>query len=219
MLEQVDLLGSPFVGVVLCATDRWVIHPPGFPPGAIARIGAALGVPCHQVLLDGSTILGALMVANSRGIVTTPLLSTAELEALPGSPELGQLQGKFNAAGNNILANDRAALVNPSLPKEDRTLVAQTLGVEVHEGTIAGLRTVGSAAVVTNKGLLCHPRTSVAEREELGRIFGVPAMIGTANYGSPMLGAAVVANGHGAVTGLSSTGIELGRIEEALQLF
>ena len=94
--------------------------------------------------------------------------------------------------------------------------IRDTLKVPVVHGTIAGLKTVGMAAVATNKGLLCHPKVSDDEKMHLEKIFKVPVMIGTVNHGSPVIGSGLVANTKGAIIGNLTTGIEMGRIEEAL---
>jgi translation initiation factor 6 len=80
------------------------------------------------------------------------------------------------------------------------------------------LKTVGAAAVVTNKGGLFHPKIDDQELKELEDLFGVPIVKGTANYGTPLIGACLIGNSKGAITGDSTTGIELGRIEEGLGL-
>ena len=41
-------------------------------------------------------------------------------------------------------------------------------------------------------------------------------MIGTVNHGYPVIGSGLVANTKGAIIGKLTTGIEMGRIEEAL---
>jgi translation initiation factor 6 len=122
----------------------------------------------------------------------------------------------INAAGNDILANDHGALVHPDLKATTVKKISDTLGVPVKKGTIASLGTVGMAAVVTNKGCLCHPKTTSEEQEELKKIFDVDVMIGTVNHGFPMIGSGIVANSNGAIIGNMTTGIEMGRIEEAL---
>jgi translation initiation factor 6 len=94
--------------------------------------------------------------------------------------------------------------------------VEDTLNVPVYRGTIASLKTVGMAAVVTNKGLLCHPKVLDGEKKQLGEIFDVNVMIGTVNHGSPVIGSGLVANTKGAIIGNLTTGVEMGRIEEAL---
>ena len=49
-------------------------------------------------------------------------------------------------------------------------------------------------------------------------VLGVEANIGTVNHGMPYVGAGVVANERGAVVSKDTTGIEMGRVEEALNL-
>ena len=72
------------------------------------------------------------------------------------------------------------------------------------------------AAVVTNKGCLCHPKITEEEKQHLEDLFEVNVMIGTVNHGYPMIGSGLVANTKGAIIGNRTTGIEMGRIEEAL---
>ena len=122
----------------------------------------------------------------------------------------------INAAGNDILANDYGALVHPELKATTIKQISKTLDVPVQKGTIASLGTVGMAAVVTNKGCLCHPKTTDEEKQQLKKVFDVEVMIGTVNHGFPMIGSGLVANTKGAIIGNMTTGIEMGRIEEAL---
>jgi len=72
------------------------------------------------------------------------------------------------------------------------------------------------AAVVTNKGLLCHPKVTLEEKKVLESVFDVEVMSGTVNHGMPLIGSGLVANTKGAIIGNLTTGIEMGRIEEAL---
>ena len=51
------------------------------------------------------------------------------------------------------------------------------------------------------------------------KVLEVPVMEGTVNFGMPLVGAGVISSTNGAVCGRQSTGIELGRVEEALRLF
>ena len=79
--------------------------------------------------------------------------------------------------------------------------------------------TLGMVGCITNKGGLCHPDIFAEDREILEKSFEVPIMEGTVNFGMPLIGAGVVATSNGAICGRQSTGVELGRIEEALKLF
>ena len=117
------------------------------------------------------------------------------------------------------MVNDTGALVHPDMNDNTIESIKENLKVPVHRGTIGSLKTVGMAAVVTNKGLLCHPKATEEEKRTLKDIFGVSVMIGTVNHGSPVIGSGLVANSKGAIIGNLTTGIEMGRIEEALNLF
>jgi translation initiation factor 6 len=139
-----------------------------------------------------------------------------ELRRLSEHGKVARLPARINAAGNVILANDHAAMVHPGLSAKACEAVADALGVEVLKGTIGGLKTVGMTAVVTNKGLLVHPRASDAEIEVLENLFKLPVDVGTVNFGSPLVGSGLLANSKGYMAGDDSTGPELGRVEDAL---
>ena len=158
------------------------------------------------------------MAMNSYGAVTSDMVALSELRPLRGKLHFRRVKDRVNAFGNNILVNDHAALVNPDLDNANIRTIADILNVEVVKGTIAGYNTVGSACVVTNKGLLCHPEATKEEQEMLHSLFKVPVAVGTLNYGSRIVGSSILANSKGAAVGYNSTPIEMGRVEDALYL-
>jgi len=187
--------------------------------GKAARIvEEALGVRVVRTTIGSTNVCGSLLAMNSRGAIVTGFVGTDELAALkPLSVYV--LPHRLNAAGNNVLCNDRGAIAHPGY--DDRTLraIGETLGVEAVRGTLAGMRTVGSAGVATNLGVLAHPHATEAELKAVQVALQVPAMITTANYGTAQVGACLVANSKGAVLGTRTTPIEIGRIEEGLRLY
>ena len=94
-----------------------------------------------------------------------------ELKKLLGT-QVEILPDKLNAVGNIVLANDSTAVVHPELSDKALETIARTLKVEVYRGTIAGIKNVGMAGVVTNEGLMVHPKVTASEREMLEEIFG-----------------------------------------------
>ena len=164
-----------------------------------------------------ATIIGSLICLNSKGAIVTDFADDDAVKILENNGlNVCIIKDKLNAAGNNILVNDNGALVHPDIKDETIIDIKKTLEVPVFKGTIGSLKTVGMAAVVTNKGLLCHPKASDEEKIQLEKLFGVNVMIGTVNHGSPVIGSGLVANTKGAIIGNLTTGIEMGRIEEAL---
>lgn len=218
-LVRLDLNGSPYIGVFARASDSAVLLPAATPESVSAEVGRALGVPVHTLSVGGANIIGSVVAMNSRGAIVADFVEDSEVAALEQlGLKVARVAGKFNAAGNNILVNDHGAFVNPDFSKSAENLVADTLGVPIERGTLAGLKTVGSAACVTSKGVLCHPKTNDAELDLLEKLFKVEADIGTVNHGAPFIGAGLVANKNGGVAGSLCTGPELNRIENALNL-
>jgi translation initiation factor 6 len=218
-LIQLDLNGSPYVGVFARASDRVALVPPSVPEELQLKLKEALNVDVIPMTLGGANILGSVLALNSRGAVVADFAGDDEIAVLEKlGLKVGRVAGKFNAAGNNILCNDHGAFLNPDFSKPAEKSVADVLGVPVERGTLAGIKTVGSAACVTQKGVLCHPKTSDQELDLLEGLLKVEADIGTVNHGAPFIGAGLIANSFGAAVGMLTTGPELNRIENALNL-
>jgi len=214
--KRLKIAGSPLLGVFARCTEKIVLVPHEAEPEAIKALEEGLQVDAVRLLAGGSAVLGSLITANSSGFVITHHAGEEEIKSLREHGKVSRLPAKINAAGNVILANDSAALVHPGLSARACHAVAETLGVKVARGTIGGLKTVGMAAVATNKGLLVHPRISEAEIAVLEELFDLPVDVGTVNLGSPLVGSGVLANSRGYFAGDETSGPELGRIEDAL---
>jgi translation initiation factor 6 len=218
LFGKLDINGNPFIGVYCHANEEFALVPRETPKKVQSKIEECLDVEIIKTTVAKSSIIGVLTCSNSHGIVVTNFAEEKELGPLIDKYNVLFIPDVLNAVGNNILVNDKFALVHPDFEKETKSEIADVLDVEVLGGKIAKVKTVGAAAYVTNKGLLCHPHTSKKELESLEEKFGVSAEIGTANYGTALVGACMIANSKGAVVGLSTTPIEIGRIEEALNL-
>ena len=165
-----------------------------------------------------SSTVGALATGNENGLLVSSRSLEYERDRVAEAVDLpvAELPGSINAAGNVVLANDYGAYVHPDLSREAIQVVKETLEVPVERGDLAGVRTVGTAAVATNSGVLCHPKATDAELDHVEDVLDVRADVGTINYGAPLVGSGLVANDAGYVVGENTTGPELGRIEDAL---
>ena len=219
MLRLGDITGNPYVGVYCVASEQLAIVTESAEPKIVKEIARTLDVQVIATNIAGGTIVGSLVAMNSNGAIVTNFVEKHELAKLPKSLRVGKMEEKVNAAGNNILVNDKAALVHPGAASHTLKLIEDVLGVEARRGSVAGIDTVGSACIAASKGIICHPLTSKDELKELSDFFKVPAAIATLNYGTPYLGACAVANSKGAFIGFRSTPIELGRLEDGLGLY
>jgi translation initiation factor 6 len=215
MIRTIDIYDTPMIGFFATCTDNIALVPPMTKLDICARIEKSLDLRVVETLVNGSVVVGALSRGNSNGFLFSYGTNTRELQKLTGV-KVETLPDRLNAVGNIVLANDSASLVHPELSDRAIETISRTLNVEVYRGTIAGIKNVGMAGVVTNKGLLVHPRVTSSEREILEKIFKLPLSIGTTNFGTQMLGSGILANSNGYLAGSETTGPELGRIEEAL---
>ncbi|MEW6069071.1 MAG: translation initiation factor IF-6 [Candidatus Thermoplasmatota archaeon] len=215
MLQLVDV---PHIGILCKASDKLCVVPSEFTPKIISTIKNALEVEVISTTICNTSLIGSLLVMNSHGAVVTEYAYESELKKLKAHLPLATVSDRLNAIGNNVLANDRYGLVHPQLSKETVSILEDILGIELARGTIANLKTVGSAGVATNKGLFLHPKATEQEIEFLKDFFNLPVYVGSVNFGFPYTGSGIVANSKGAIVGKNTTGIELGIIEEALGL-
>jgi len=217
MLQLLDFNENPNLGVYCRANESTVFLQRGLSKRVKEKIMVALEVKAVDLSICDSTIIGSLLCMNSHGAIITSFADKQTMEKIErhGLRTL-VIKDVINATGNDILTNDYGALVHPEMKTPTIKKISDTLGVPVERGTIATLGTVGMAAVVTNKGCLCHPKITDEEQQMLKDVFHVNVMIGTVNHGFPMIGSGLVANTKGALIGIQTTGIEMGRIEEAL---
>ncbi|CCQ33001.1 Translation initiation factor 6 protein [Halorhabdus tiamatea SARL4B] len=210
--------GSAYVGVYARATDEYLLIRPDAEDDVIEAVGSELSVPVVETTIGGASTVGALATGNENGLLVTSRVTDAErdrIEDVIDRPVVA-LPGRINAAGNVVLANDNGAFVHPDLSRDAVKAVKDALDVPVERGDLAGVQTVGTAAVATNRGALCHPQASDAELDRVADVLDVPTDVGTINYGGPLVGSGLLANGNGYVVGQDTTGPELGRIESAL---
>ena len=219
MIRLGDVDGNPYVGVYCAASESLAIVPNSAQPKEAKEIGRILGVQVIVTNIAGATIVGSLVAMNSNGIIVSNFAEKNELVRFPQDVRVAKMEEKINAAGNNLLVNDNAALVHPDASSRTLRFLEDVLGVEVQRGRVAGIDTVGSACIATAKGIVCHPRTSDDQLKWLSEYFKVPSSVATLNYGTPYLGACAVANSKGAYVGSRSTPIELGRLEDGLALY
>jgi len=216
-LSRLDFNENPNVGVCCRTNEDIAFIQKGLTKKVKKKIISVLDVTLVELSIADANIVGSLLTINSNGAVATDLIDDASIKIIEDQGlDVFVVGDKINAAGNDILVNDTGALVHPRLKDEALKEIEDVFKVPVHRGTIGSLDIVGMAAVVTNKGLLCHPKVTPDEKRQLEKIFNVSVMIGTINHGVPLIGSGLVANTKGAIVGNLTTGIELGRIEEAL---
>jgi translation initiation factor 6 len=215
-----SIVGNASIGVYSLATENIVMVPRMVPLQKAQEFADWLKLKLAYTSISGSVLVGALVCANSNGMIVSNAIREEELAAIKTVFEgnITVMESKKTAYGNLVLASDKGAVVDPRFKETEIKKISQALGVEAVPTEIAGLPYVGSLAVSTNKGVLAHPMLKDEERKILENVFKVPVDVGTVNCGVPYVGTGLIANSHAAVAGSMTTGPEMFIIGNALDV-
>lgn len=211
---KASFYNNPFIGLYLRASDELVAVPKNIPSKTLEAAQAALGARIFHASISQSNLLGIFSVMNSSGALLSSLAEPAEA-ALFKQQGLNIDFLEPLSPGNNVAANDKAALASHHLSKHELKRVEDCLGVEVFQHRFATPSIITSLAV-TNKGFVAHNDLTETELKILEKIFGVHGMQATVNGGTVFNGIGLVANSRGALVGEATSGFEVQRIYEAL---
>lgn len=213
-LQQVRINGEDFVGLLGFATDRYAILSKNF------RKIDVLNVPILNTRIYGTNLVGILCVGNSNGLIVPYFVSDEAINEIKRfltesdiDINIGRVFDKYTAIGNMMACNDKSVMVSHDI--SDTKVIRDILNVEVVRGYIASHREVGACCIATNKGFVAHPDAK-DELDKISDIFGVKGDVGSVNFGFPFVKSGIIANSNGYITGFRTTGIELGRIDDAL---
>ncbi|MGC8514955.1 MAG: translation initiation factor IF-6 [Thermoplasmata archaeon] len=216
MIEKFSALSSDFIGVYMRTFEDITYIPAQISSESESEVGRILGTETQRIMLANSYLIGSMMTGNSNGMILSAMADLDDIKNADGSRNILVLKDKVNAIGNDIVANDHAAIIHRGFSKASVKKIEDCLGVEVIKTAVGGIKTVGSVSVLTKKGMIVTPTVTEDELEFLSNLFKVEAKPGTANFGSIYVGSSIVANSNGVLVGTKSTPIEIGRIDEVL---
>ena len=215
-IERTNFRGDPNLGFYAIPTDDFCIVGKGLMSKNIKKIEEILKVEVVKATISGSEMIGLFSAANKNGIVLPKIVEDKEIEFFKKMGlNVFVAKVKPTAMGNLILVNDKGCIISKDL-KGLKKEIEDCFGVPVEVGTIAGLSVVGSAGYVTNQGLLVHRDCKEDEMKMLEDVLKVEGDIGTVSFGSPFVGASIVANSNGFLVSEQTSGPELQRVDEAL---
>jgi translation initiation factor 6 len=213
-----DVFGSDQLGVYLACVGSVVFHPRELGENVVEDIQTSLEAEMAGISIGGSQLIGSLLAGNSKGMAVADLATQEDLDILTSFGDVVVLESGINNAGNLLLVNELGAGASPAIPDFGLEILADVLQTDVISTTIADHDVVGSLGIANDLGVLLHPDVGEAEVELIQDVLGVKPMVGTVAFGSPFVGAGLVASNSGAYVGRETTGPELNRIEDALGL-
>ncbi|MDE1762346.1 MAG: translation initiation factor IF-6 [Candidatus Micrarchaeota archaeon] len=216
---KIEIEGNSYVGAFGVATEKFAIISNNVSHKKEYAIAETLGVKVHRVMIDNSYLVGIYVAANSNGMLLPKTASQDEIRHIKketGDFSVEILDSDMNALRNNILANDKIAIINPEYTSREEKAISDVLGVEAVRMEIGGFTTVGANNILTNKGMVLNNRVTEEETKQIERMVKLQAEQSTANLGSLNIGLCAIANSKGVVLGDRTTGFELARITTAL---
>ena len=219
MIRKYRFRGSPFIGIFAVTSNKVTVIPPGDEGELLAEV---LKTQIVHMNVAASGLVGSYISMNDHGIAL-PYIATENIKDIFKNAGIEDcnvvyIKDRLTALGNDILLNSRKAIVHPDFSNKNVRLMQDVFDVEIMKSSIGEMKTVGSVAVATDKGVLVHPNVSDDEIDNIKKFFNLPVKRMTANYGSIYLGAGIVANANGALIGEDSSVIEVSRLEDALDL-
>lgn len=227
MLDRLDAFGtSNTVGISLFATDTYCFAPGGSKPKVHERLEEIMQVPCIELDVSFKRLLGVMMVGNSKGLLLPNHVSPEDeeriLQAASNIPDLRVEvleQTKLNALGNLIAVNDSGAVVSNKLTPESIKTIETVLEVKTMQTSINNSSLVGTKIIANSKGCLVSPLATNEEAEAFKRCFHVEQVdFTTVCLGMEAIRVGMVANSFGAIVGNSTSGPEMARISEILEV-
>lgn len=213
--------GSEFIGAFASPTDHNVFVGKNITNGNKKVISETLNVNTVDVTIGGSNLVGIFMRANSKGMLLSNLTTENEIHILKEAKlnmKINILDSPLNAIGNNIMANDSIAFVNSEYDDKSFEVIEKTLGVKAIRFDIGGFKTVGANNILTNIGAVLNNRCSDMELVDFEKLTKIKPTISTANMGSLGIGVSTIANSNGVLMGNNTTGFELDRILDGLNI-
>ena len=213
-----DILGHSQAGVYASVIGNVLFLPLALQKSDVEIIETALELESVQLTIGGSNLIGSLIEGNSNGMGVADIAGPEDIDKLTSYGDVVVMESSVNAAGNLLLANENGVLASTVVPKEGLEILSDALKVPAANVSIAGQEVIGSLGVCNDMGVVLHPDVSEPEVKIVEKTLGVPAMVGTVSFGSPLVGAGIVCSNNGAFAGGDTTGPELNRIEDALGL-
>jgi len=217
---KANIGNNSYIGAFGIATDSFVLVTNNSTNTERSILEETLEVKSHGVSIDGSGLVGVYVVANSKGILVPEMTDDREIlklrKAFP-NVQVDTIHTSLNALRNNILANDRIAFVNYQYNPIETKRIEDVLGVEVIKRQIGSFDTVGANNILTNKGIVLNNTATDDDLEFIKAKIGSVSQ-STANTGSSSIGLCAIANSKGLVIGGQTTGFELVRVTDGLDL-
>jgi translation initiation factor 6 len=216
---KTDINGNPNIGLYGFATNKYCFLGEEVSQELADKISKILNVPCFKLNIAGTSLLGVFLVGNDENLLIPKIAFPWEIEKIDKiSKEIGFkyhiIETELTALGNNIICNNNACLINPEFNDNVKKQITNALNLQIKEGKIADLPTVGSLAVLNKKGCAIHRDAEQFEIDFINSLLKTDCETATINMGNPFIKSGVIVNDNGFIVGNLSGGPEITYLDE-----
>jgi len=222
MILKSQVFGRSLIGVYLNGNNSRIFHPPTLLKSTLKKFRNTFEEPLSPLTINNSNLLGVYMVSNESGVIVPELIRDDELSLLRNTVNdemnIGVLKSIDNAYGNLILCNDKGAIISTFI-KNNKKEIEDILNVETVVYEFANSKLPGSISLANNHGCVVTPLANDDEIEFISSILKVDEIdVSTINRGTPYLSSGAVINDKSGIFGINSTGPEMMRLSNVLNL-
>jgi translation initiation factor 6 len=215
-IKTLAIHGSPYIGIFCAVTDEIALVAGYLNKKDQKKVEDTLNVEAIPTTIADSHLVGALVKGMGKKFATAHTLTDEEKDFLQSNGINVHAMHGITAIGNLLCLQKNGGIVSPLIHETEIKALEAFFDVKLHAKHVAGSELAGSCLISTEKGFLAHPKTEPTEMEWLEKLFKVPGMTTTANYGDPFIANSIIANAYGALVGERTSGPELARIDEGL---
>jgi len=215
-VSQFDFRGSGLVGLYVLATEKVVLVGHEVSENDYNKLEEIFQAPVIAMSVAGTGLLGVFMATNGEKILVPSIIFDHEEEILKKNGiDYQKVNTELTCLGNNIIANENGALVNPEFGKKIVDQITDFFETPTRAFSINNAPTVGSFLVHNGKKGLVSPDISDDEAREIEEFLGIELTAGTVEMGASQVRSGIAANSHGYIIGRHSGGPELVNADRA----
>ena len=219
MIGKAHYYGNPFIGIVAKANDSFAFVPKGCSPSFIDTMREHLGVEIIETTVNSSNLIGIYMAIGKEHILLPDIASKSEIDEVKQSGLDVVVTGeRHNAWGNNLAMNSKGGIINKEVNPHIVKHLENVMGIEIVPMELEQYNTLGSVILATEKGFAVKNNATEEEIGDIESVLKVRGGIATANMGTVFISACALENSNGLVVGDMTTGIELSRLQDSLNL-
>ncbi len=209
-VSRMSFNGNPNIGLYGFCTGDYVLIGPEVPRSLHAQLSEIFQAEVKVITIAGTSFLGVFLAGNRHCVLIPDIIYDEELEKIKKLHIPYKVMAtKLTCFGNNILVNDKFALISTEYSEREAKRLSEALKVPFSQKMIASANTVGSVAIMNSKGCLLHHEAPETDIHFIKKHFDVDCDHGSVNLGNPYVKSGILLNDKGFIIGELSGGPEI----------